>query len=93
MVAGWAMTTAMVQAGGEAPKPEWISQAMWGVGAALVVWGSYRNKVERLELEMDKRVSKDVFDETTKRIDEKLDRILAESHINTKLDRLIEGKS
>lgn len=93
IIASWALTTGAQGTAEVAKSPEWLRQAMWAVGAALVVWGSQRTKVERIEIEMDKRVSKDVFEATILRIDEKLDRILAENEIKAKLDRLIEDKS
>lgn len=77
----WLLVTGAI---GDIVLPTWMAGAGGALATGLVVWGSVKTKVERLESEVQRRVTTELFAMHVQNHTERFDRI------ETKLDRVIE---
>lgn len=86
----WFLITGAV---GEIDVPGWTTGLVGAFSTGLIIWGSLRTKVEKLEKEVEARVTKDVFALHVSGTVSRLDRIeQGNDRVEAKLDRLIERK-
>lgn len=78
----WVILTGAI---GDIVLPTWMAGAGGALATGLVVWGSVKTKVEKLEGEMQRRVTTELFAMHVRTHTERFDRI------EDKLDRVIEG--